>query len=159
MDKRLHSFFTQERLSMIVSISVCMYVYIYIYIYRCICVGLCVCLWMGGQRGDPIFGIFEVAPECPESLSLSILVQRPHKELCPWKPVKPEEGGRTFVSLEHRGSQLRVGLQNSKSRVRLWSRESENQIKPCTQTRWVSIFGCCVGLSLSYNDSYMNIRT
>ena len=43
----------------IMSINVCVCVYIYIYIYGCRCVSLCVCSWMGNQRRDLIFGIFD----------------------------------------------------------------------------------------------------
>ena len=42
-------------------------------------------------RRDLISGIFEVTLECPEDLSLSILVQRPHKELCLQKPARLKE--------------------------------------------------------------------
>ena len=53
--------------------------------------GYCVCSYIGGQGGELISCIFEAAPECPEDLSLSILTARPHKELCPQKPERPEE--------------------------------------------------------------------
>ena len=46
---------------------------------------------MGDQRGYLISGIFEAALECPEDLPLSILLQRPHQELGPQKPARPEE--------------------------------------------------------------------
>ena len=45
-----------------------------IYICGCVCVSLCVCSWMGGQGGNLISRIFEVALDCPEDLSLSTLV-------------------------------------------------------------------------------------
>ena len=51
-----------------------------------VCVVLCM-LWVAGGI---IFNIFEVAPECPD-IPLSTLAQRPHKELCLQKPMRPEE--------------------------------------------------------------------
>ena len=51
---------------------------------------LCV-LWVAGGI---ISGIFEVAPKYLEDLSLSILAQSPHKELCLREPSKPDEGSR-----------------------------------------------------------------
>ena len=53
---------------------------IHIFIYRCV-------LWV---TGGIISGIFETAPECLEDLPLSILARRPHKELCPREPARPE---------------------------------------------------------------------
>ena len=63
---------------------VCMYIHIYIYV--CVSGGLCV-LW---EAGGIIFNIFEVVLECSD-ISLSILVQRPHKQLYLLKPARPEE--------------------------------------------------------------------
>ena len=69
--------------------------------------GLSVCSWMGGQRRDLISSTFEVAPKCPEDLSLSILAQRPHNELYPQKPDR-REGRRVRLW----GGQLGVKVQN-----------------------------------------------
>ena len=54
-------------------------------------VGLCV-LWMSIGI---IFCIFEAAWDSLEDLPLSTLVQRPHKELGPGEPAKPEGSKRT----------------------------------------------------------------
>ena len=73
------------------------------YIYGWICLDPSVCSWIGGQRGDLITGIFEVALECPEDLPLSILAWRPHRELCPrkiWRLEETDEGWRTAVNWE-----------------------------------------------------------
>ena len=78
--------------------------------------GLCV-LWVASGI---IFSIFEVVLECPEKLSLSILAQRPHKELFPHEPVRPGEKKKK-KSLKDIG-QLRV---------RLWSRESDSSSPRC----------------------------
>ena len=61
--------------------------------------GLSVCSWMGSQGGDLISGIFEAALKCPEDLSLSILVRRPHKELCLQKPARLEEKDKGHQSV------------------------------------------------------------
>ena len=89
---------------------------------------------MGGQGGDLISGIFEVALECPEDLSLSVLAQRPHKELCLRKlarPVEKEKGCQSVRcgtlkhsvksetpkwSVQSRGT-FRVGSETPKPRV------------------------------------------
>ena len=128
-------------------VCVCIYIYVYIYIYGCVYMGLCVCSWMGGQGGDLIFSIFEVAPECPEDLSLSILVWRPHKELCLWKPARPEERVKDVSQSRAEGQtfqKLKVGLQNGQLGVRLQSMESRYRAMKA-MARWVSIFGRCVG--------------
>ena len=44
-----------------------------------------------------IFNIFEAAPECLD-IPLSILARRPHKDLCPRKPTRPEERTKDVVS-------------------------------------------------------------
>ena len=74
-----------------------------VYIYGYVCVVFCVCLLMGGQEGDLISVIFKAALEYSEDLSLSILVRRPRKELCPRKPARPEEGAKD-VSQKQRHS-------------------------------------------------------
>ena len=58
---------------------------VYMYVYGCVCGSLYV---VDGQ--GIILNIFEVVSECVD-ISLSILAQRPHKELCLQKPVKLEE--------------------------------------------------------------------
>ena len=58
----------------------------FVCMYMDACVGLCV-LWMASRI---ILNIFEVAPECLD-IPLSILAQRLYKELCPQKPMRPEE--------------------------------------------------------------------
>ena len=56
------------------------------------CWSLCVCGWVAKEGiWDLISSIFEAVLESSEDLSLSILVQRPHKELGPRKPVRLEE--------------------------------------------------------------------
>ena len=100
---------------------------IYIYIW-----GICVCLGMGSQGRDFIFGIFKAVPECPENFSLYTLARRPHRELCPRKPARSEEKdedswlvkyetprrsvrSRKAVSVEQRASKLRVRPRSGQS--------------------------------------------
>ena len=59
----------------------------HVYMYGCVCVDLCV-LWVAGGI---ISCIYEVALKCLEDLLLSILAQRPPKELCLHEPVRLEE--------------------------------------------------------------------
>ena len=59
-----------------------------------------VCSWMGSQRKDLTCGIFKAALGYLEDLSLSILARRPHRELCPRKPARPEERTKDVVSQE-----------------------------------------------------------
>ena len=65
-----------------------------------VCVGVSV-LWVAGGI---ISGIFEAAPECQEDLPLSILTRRPHKDLCPHEPARPEVKRRDVGQL---GAKLR----------------------------------------------------
>ena len=65
----------------------CTYIYIYIYIYGCVGGRLWV-LWVASEI---IFDIFEAASECREDHPLSILAQRPHKELCLCEPARPKK--------------------------------------------------------------------
>ena len=143
---------------------VCVCVYIYIYIYECAYVGLCV-FWMAGGI---ISSIFEAAPECLEDLPLSILARRPHKKLCSREPARPEEGTKDVW-------ELRVRLQNRESdysspgrgaghsALRRESRAVGGCIESRTKTqssedvdqRWVSIYGSCVGFSLSPHDTHI----
>ena len=46
---------------------------------------------MGGQGRDLIFSIFWLVSECLEDLPVSILVQKPLKELYSCEPARPEE--------------------------------------------------------------------
>ena len=66
------------------------YIYIYIYIYGYLCVSLYVCLWRGRQRRDLTFGIFDRC-QSVRGAPLSTLERRLHKEVCPQKPVWPED--------------------------------------------------------------------
>ena len=75
---------------------------------------LSVCSWMGGQRGDLISGIFEAVPECPEDISLSILARRPHKELCPRKPARPEEKDEERQSVKSETPGQSIGSETQK---------------------------------------------
>ena len=57
-------------------------IHVYIYIYTEVCVWVYVYWWMGGQRRDPMFSVFDqrqIVWEFP----LSSLARRPYKELSP----------------------------------------------------------------------------
>ena len=55
-----------------------------------------------------------VAKECPEDLSLSILVRKPHKELCLRKSMRLEEKNEGYQLVWSRwGSESGVRLQGS----------------------------------------------
>ena len=81
----------------------------------CVCVCVCICMYMDvcvlWVAGGIIFNIFEIASECLD-ICLSILVQRPYKELCPQKPARPEERdeecGQRGVRLQSRVSKIQV---------------------------------------------------
>ena len=72
--------------------------WVYIYIYGCICVGLSVCSWMGGQRRDLIFGIFEVASECSEDLFCLFWREDRTKSCARENLQNRKKGRRTLVS-------------------------------------------------------------
>ena len=64
-------------------------------------------LWVSGGI---IYGIFEATLECLDDLPLSILVRRPHKELCRREPTRSEERrwdvGQLGVRLQIRESDI-----------------------------------------------------
>ena len=136
------------------SVCVCVYIYIYIYIYiwMYMCGSLCVLVVL-------ISSIFEVAPECPGEPFFVYFGWRPHKELCLQKPARIKDisqsgvklQSRRFVSLGVRhqsgGSDIQSsGYEAGQSRTNIQSKKM--------MTRWVSIFGSCVELSLSCCDSH-----
>ena len=93
---------SHEKLDRICGTIICNHVYIYIYIYVCVCGGLCV-LWVAvGIKECITFRIFEAVLDCLEGFPLSILAQRPQKELGPCEPVRleirSEKGQRMLVN-------------------------------------------------------------
>ena len=88
---------------------------------------------------------FELAPEYPEDLSLSIFAQRLHRAV----PMKTCETRRRMKDIILSG----VRLWGGQLGVRLWSMESRHRAMK-TMKRWVSIFGSCVGFSLTSHNSH-----
>ena len=75
----------------------CIYLSIYLSIYPDLCVGLCV--WMGGQRRGLYATSLSRVIESNRT-PLPILARRPHNELCPREPARPEERTNDVGSLE-----------------------------------------------------------
>ena len=124
----------------LLSLSLSIYIYIYIYTYmdEYVWASLCVRGWVAKE--DIL---------SPASLKQLWILQK------------------TFLCLywreDHIKSCARENLLDRKRRTKDISqsgvegqsvRTESQKVKPRTRTRWVSIFGCCIGFSLSYCDSY-----
>ena len=146
---------------------VCVYIYIYIYIY--IWMYICSVYVRGWVAKDGILSsTFLTGIRVSRGTPLSILAWRPHKEKCLWKPARMKEKDKRCWSVRSETLKLRnwkkfkpktwgrsVGSKTwvqSSQRV-VWSQEQRHRAVK-TMTRWVSIFGSCVGFSLYSRDSH-----
>ena len=71
-------------------------------------------LWIHGWVAkEVIFGIFDQHQEYLEGTALSILVQRPHKELCCQKPVRSQEKDEGRLVCQEWDSEVESDIQSS----------------------------------------------
>ena len=127
----------------------CAYIYIYIYIYmgQCLCV-----LWVASRI---IFSIFEAVLECLKE-PLCLFWWKDHTKNCASMNLcDRRKEWRMFVSQEWDSwVETHVRSPGCEAGQRaVWSQERRHRVVKMI-TRWVSIFGSCVGFSLSSHDSY-----
>ena len=89
-----------------------------------------VTLWMGDQRGDLISGIFEAVPVSRRPFFVYIDMKTTQRDMPAKTCETRKEGCQSVRSVTPKESVRRETL----------------EVKTRTQTRWVSIFGCCVRL-------------
>ena len=129
-----------------------------------VCMWVSICVRRRAAKEGILSSAFLTVVRVSSRIALFILAQRPHKELCPRKPARPEEKikdvKQSGVKLQSRIQTLNpktygwsVGSKTwvqSRRRV-VWSQERRHGAVK-TMTKWVGIFGSCVGFSLSFRD-------
>ena len=125
----------------------CVYIYIYIYIYGC--AGFCACSWMGGQRGGSYLQHLWSSAEVSRRPSFVYFGTKTTQRAVPaktWETERQEWRGSSQLGVRPQSGQSRAEKQSVRSM------ELRHGAMKMT-TRWVSIFGSCVGLLQSSHVS------